>query len=598
MRVFKLQERKPFIFLTIFWFCFHISKNIVVAQNARRAGTDAEQFNIVEPGNKPFRERSGEICQPDFRTFEGTCTNHILKVAGSASTAHFSYFRKQSAVVPSGIHLPSPRFISNTVCSQQGDLFNERRMSEFVTFFGQFLDHTFVATSSSQTLMDIPIPVNDPFFGNRTGALSFKRSKRAVPEPFRTEQTTKSKKMVNGSIVVADGNEENVVDDVIERPINILTSAIDLASVYGASSERAAALRMFKDGKLKTSAGNHLPFNEANLFNAPTTSSKLFVAGDHRANENPSLASLHTLFVREHNLLADELKSSFPEFQDDDEWLFQYARKINIAQFQKIVYEEFFPTVTGRSIRPYKGYRPSAVPSISVEFSTSAFRLGHTLVGNHLTMRGKNNSFMPPMTMSEMFFPSPAMIVENDIDPFIRGAINMPAQEVDTFVHDSLRNFLFSNVQNEDGFDLIALNIQRSRDHNIRSYNEIRKLFLRRPVRSFRQITSNRATQSRLQTAYGSAHKVEAWVGLLAEDHMKKSSVGWTMFKLWEEEFARLRDGDRFFYKAHRLFSRGMMKRFRRLQEIYIEKDTMAKIILRNSEITQDEVGKSVWFAP
>ena len=54
--------------------------------------------------------------------------------------------------------------------------------------------------------------------------------------------------------------------------------------------------------------------------------SKWFVAGDPRANENPVLTALHTLFVLEHNRLCDEIKSNSPDW--DDEKIYQKARKI------------------------------------------------------------------------------------------------------------------------------------------------------------------------------------------------------------------------------------------------------------------------------
>ena len=39
----------------------------------------------------------------------------------------------------------------------------------------------------------------------------------------------------------------------------------------------------------------------------------LLAAGDSRANEQPGLISMHTLFVREHNRLCDEYKSKNPQ---------------------------------------------------------------------------------------------------------------------------------------------------------------------------------------------------------------------------------------------------------------------------------------------
>lgn len=119
-------------------------------------------------------------------------------------------------------------------------------------------------------------------------------------------------------------------------------------------------------------------------------SPEFFIAGDHSANEHPVLTSLHTVLLREHNDIANELKNVYPKMTDN--WLFETARKINGAQMQKIVFTEWYPAVTARELPKYKGFKASVDPTISVTFTTAAFRVGHTMVGNKVNRGGKGNS--------------------------------------------------------------------------------------------------------------------------------------------------------------------------------------------------------------
>ena len=71
----------------------------------------------------------------------------------------------------------------------------------------------------------------------------------------------------------------------------------------------------------------------------------LFIAGDSRVNENVILSSYHTLFLREHNRVCDQLKSREPYLNDEE--IYQAARHFVIGLFQNIVFEEFLPQLLG-----------------------------------------------------------------------------------------------------------------------------------------------------------------------------------------------------------------------------------------------------------
>lgn len=69
------------------------------------------------------------------------------------------------------------------------------------------------------------------------------------------------------------------------------------------------------------------------------------ISGDTRASEQPALAAIHTVFMREHNRIVSELAQINPHWSDEQ--LFQNGRRIMSAQFQHVTYNEFLPRVLG-----------------------------------------------------------------------------------------------------------------------------------------------------------------------------------------------------------------------------------------------------------
>ena len=122
------------------------------------------------------------------------------------------------------------------------------------------------------------------------------------------------------------------------------------------------------------------------------------VAGDVRAIEQPALASLHTLFLNEHNRLAAELKSCLPSVLHTDEILYQETRRIVGAELQNIVYSEFLPLILGSADMDNYGltlsdssvYNPTEDPSVLNEFATVAYRFGHSLIPDNFVDSGNS----------------------------------------------------------------------------------------------------------------------------------------------------------------------------------------------------------------
>ena len=104
---------------------------------------------------------------------------------------------------------------------------------------------------------------------------------------------------------------------------------------------------------------------------------------------------MHTIWMREHNRVADKLAELNPSW--NDETVFQEARRLVIAEYQHIIYNEWLPSVLGRKhmeefrmLPKAEGYSTKYFdldPSVSNEFATAGFRFGHSLIPHSFKTR-------------------------------------------------------------------------------------------------------------------------------------------------------------------------------------------------------------------
>jgi hypothetical protein len=466
---------------------------------------------------------------------------------------------------PAGLFRPNARLVSNLLLAQDQEVPDERGLTEFVWVFGQFIDHDITLVSQNRAeMLPIKIPSNDDYF--LPGSL--------MPF-FRSLASTGS-----GSSAVNPRQYDNEV-----------TAFIDASTVYGSDDLRAAWLRTFQHGKLKTSSGNLLPWNTPDgEFNSPADpdapymdnetglSTKYFVAGDIRANEHPLLIAMHTLFVREHNRICDSLVQLYPHW--DDETVYQKARKNVGALIQSITYREWLPAL-GIRVDASLPYDPATDPSISNVFSAAAFRLGHTMITDEIVLVSDpddpaGNLAIP---LKQAFFNPLLVPLSGGLEPFLQGIAHRVQQKVDLHVVDGVRNFLFGDP-NAGGLDLPAMNIMRGRDRGLPDYNTMRQDMGLPALSGFDQLTADPELADRFTFLYGNIDNVDPWVGMLAEPARDSSIAGELMTLLLEEQFSRLLQGDRFYFENDPGLTPAEKERFRhtRLSEVIIRNTTLDEL--------------------
>lgn len=502
-----------------------------------------------------------------FRTIDGSFNNPDHPEWGAAAEpmkrAMAPAYPVAPGTTPARASGPSVRAVSNALSAQPGPIFNPVNASDYLWQWGQFLDHDLVETplANPTEALDIPVPAGDPFF-----------------DPMNT----------GTQVIGMSRSAYEIGGDGMRHQVNEITSYIDASNVYGSDETRADFLRAHDGtGKLKTSAGNLLPFNTAGLPNAPTGSDPtMFIAGDVRTNEQVALIAIHTLFMREHNYWCDRLAAEVPGLTGDE--YYERARAIVAAEMQAITYNEFLPLLLGPDAMPgYLGYKMAVDPTVSNMFATAGYRVGHTMLSSTIMRLDATDleSSEGGILLRDAFF-SPSEISGNGIESILRGLASQKAQNIDRFIIDDVRNFLFG-PPGAGGFDLVALNLQRARDHGIPDYNTIRVAYGLPPIASFNDVNpGDPAVGAALASVYTNVDEIDPWIGAISEPQAPGALVGETFKRMFVDQFTRLRDGDRFWYTEY--LPTELINE--------VNSTTLGMIIKRNTDIG-DELSDNVFAA-
>ena len=170
--------------------------------------------------------------------------------------------------------------------------------------------------------------------------------------------------------------------------------SLDLDSLYGAGPQDPESAKFYEaDGMhLKTGTTEAIDgiaakpgFDLPRGAGSTQKAKRKAIIPDPRNDENLAVAQTHCAMIRFHNRVLDTLPASVPVAQR-----FATARELVTKHYQWMIKTDYLPRVCrpsavnnvfnhGRKVFEV-GATPTDVPTMPIEFSVAAFRLGHSMV--------------------------------------------------------------------------------------------------------------------------------------------------------------------------------------------------------------------------
>ncbi|XP_047106003.1 peroxidase-like [Schistocerca piceifrons] len=528
-----------------------------------------------------------------YRSADGSCNNVQHDAWGKAGTAlqrilppkYDDGVNAPRSRASSGEPLPSARVVSSQFTPEANRPYDNYTL--LVMQWGQFLDHDLTHT-----------PIN--FGQSGTGITCCENgdiiapSKRhpdcfpiLIPNNDRTFSRFGERCMEFVRSLPAPRPECNFGP---REQMNQITGYLDGSNIYGSSDDAQRELREFRGGRLRIQNFRGKAMLPENRDECTDDFDQLacFKAGDSRVNEQIDLAVVHTLWMREHNRVARELAALNPRWSD--EALFQEARRVVVAELQHITYNEFLPLVLGNAymdkfeLRPKnkghsKLYDNNVNGGITNVFATAAFRFGHSLIQSSLEGFSIFGTLKQNLTLHKHQFTPFPLYGDGAFDNFVRGLSTQPCQRMDRFFTKEITDHLFQGDL-DFGLDLVALNIQRGRDHGLPPYADWREVCNLEPINTWDDMLKmmDPDAVSTLRQLYSSPREVDLFVGAVAERPLPGALLGPTLVCLVGDQFARLRRGDRFFYEEP-----DQPSSFTEAQLDSIRKTSLARVLCDNT---------------
>jgi hypothetical protein len=399
--------------------------------------------------------------------------------------------------------------------------------------------------------------------------------------------------------------------------INKVTHWWDGSQIYGAGEEANRRLRTGEDGKMILEDGK-LPLE---------TADKLSGIDATGFNDNywVGLALLHTLFVKEHNAICDQLRKAYPSWRDEK--LFLTARLVNAALLAKIHTIEWTPGILANPVLATGMYANwyGALPKWMR--MTRGVSRALDLEGLAGIVGSSQNHHAAPFSITEEFISvyrlHPLIPDDYRIRDRRTGAViedvefntlqgNETRAAVERFgwddllyhfgtenpgaitLHNHPRALMDHRRVTGEHVDLGTIDVLRDRERGVRRYNDFRQLLRKAPIRRFEDLTPNPEWNDQIRDVYdGRIDDVDLQVGLLGEKPPPGFGFSDTAFRIFILMASRRLKSDRFFTNDYNVDV------YSPVGLDWVERHTMADVLLRHHpELATALDGNTNAFAP
>jgi heme peroxidase len=341
----------------------------------------------------------------------------------------------------------------------------------------------------------------------------------------------------------------------------------DASQIYGSDPRFAEALRT-DGGKLRLDERGLLPQDLEQHVDLEGVAANFWLG----------LGLLHTLFTLEHNAICNRLQASYPTWTDDR--IYGKARLINAALMAKIHTVEWTPAIVAHPTTQW-AMRANWWGVLGEGFKRRFGRLGGGEVLSGIP-GSPTNHHAAPYSLTEEFVAVYRMHPLLPDDYVFRSLDNDAVLEERTFPEVGLRGTrkrleelgmatcLYSfgrahpgaitlhnyprflqNLERPDGttVDLAATDVLRVRERGVPRYNEFRRLFHRKPVRTFEELNPKHADE--LKRIYGDVDRLDLMIGLYSEPLPQGFGFSDTAFRVFVLMASRRIKSDRFFTRDY-----------------------------------------------